>query len=218
MADSSRASDRWVGWVIGSLIGGLFGLLLFLSIVHRHMAIVPPWDHPDPAMFALPWDIILDALAALVILSIVVERALAVVFESKAFIDWSMADGKREDLKPLIAAAVCIGVCWIWSFDLFAIILSAREPSIVGSLLTGIVVAGGSKGSIKLFRDILNWQSSAAKEARSVAKGQSTASMEPDDEEQLQQKIDSLDAEKQTRIRQLKRVKDRSKTPPIPKL
>ena len=54
-------------------------------------------------------------------------------------------------------------VAWL-DFDALAIIFSREETSWVGWLITAGVVAGGSKGSIKLFRDWLGWKSSAQKQ------------------------------------------------------
>lgn len=127
----------------------------------------------DPKLFALDWDQTLEALAALVLLSMLVERALCLVFESKAF----MAYNEKKDvpaLREVIAFAVGIAACVYWRFDVAGIVFSHEASTVPGYVLTGAVVAGGSKGSVKLFRDVLGFKSGAYKEYedKKKAKGQ----------------------------------------------
>lgn len=55
-----------------------------------------------------------------------------------------------------------------YKFDAMAIIFSDERNSIIGYLLTAGIVAGGSKGSIKLFRDFLGWKSNAQKDIEAL--------------------------------------------------
>ena len=41
----------------------------------------------DPNLFRLDWERLLEVLATIVVLSLILERALAVIFESKSFIE-----------------------------------------------------------------------------------------------------------------------------------
>ncbi len=43
-------------------------------------------------------------------------------------------------------------------------ILLKSKVTLIGAIITGAVVAGGSKASIKLFRDVLGFKSTAQKE------------------------------------------------------
>lgn len=115
----------------------------------------------DPFFFAVNWDQLGEALALLVVLSFVVERALSPLFEAKWFI------GKPIDrFKEAIAVGLALLVGWYLDFDLLAILAHREVTGWLGLIVTAAVVAGGSKASIKLFRDVLGFQSSAFKEER----------------------------------------------------
>ena len=97
------------------------------------------------------------ALVAIVVVSFLLERALALLFETRFFIN--RAQGKS--LKELIAFAFGVLVCWYWDFDAFSTILLKEKVTILGVVLTGGIIAGGSKASVKLFRDIPRFRSTA---------------------------------------------------------
>ena len=129
----------------------------------------------DPNLFHVDYERLFEVLVTIVVLSFFIERALAVVFETRWFItiyEKPNENGnkkKRKGLKELIALVVSIAVCFFWKFDAFTIIVVARDKmQIPGYILTGLIIAGGSKASIKLFRDILGFMSSAEKERISV--------------------------------------------------
>ncbi len=63
-----------------------------------------------------------------------------------------------------MALIVSFLVIYAYKFDAMAIIFNEEKNSLIGYLLTAGVIAGGSKGSIKLFRDFLGWKSAAQKE------------------------------------------------------
>ena len=88
------------------------------------------------------------------------ERALAPVFEWRPVLD----NIKGKDIKEPIAVAVSVAAVWYVGFDALAVIFSQESNSWIGYGVTGLVVAGGSKGSIKLFREYMGWKSSARKE------------------------------------------------------
>jgi hypothetical protein len=104
-------------------------------------------------------DYVVSQLGLVVALSIIVERALSVVFGARVFVErWS-----RRSLKEVIAVAVSIGVCIHWDVDVVAALVDGEAGSeqLLGKLLTAGVVAGGSKASLKLFRDVLGIKSKA---------------------------------------------------------
>ncbi|HVN75411.1 MAG TPA: hypothetical protein VMT19_03775 [Thermoanaerobaculaceae bacterium] len=112
---------------------------------------------PDPNLFHLDWERTFEVLGAIVVLSMFVERALALVFEQKLFV-------KRfggSPIKEIIAFAVSLVVCLKWQFDALSMTILSSRVSVIGQVVTAAIIAGGSKGSIKLFRDVLGWKSSA---------------------------------------------------------
>lgn len=111
----------------------------------------------DPNLIHLDWERAGEALALVVVFSFIVERALAIVFENKIWVRNVQVDG----LKEIIALVVSIGTCFAWKFDAVGMILLTETTTVPGYLLTGAVIAGGSKASIKLFHDVLGIKSSA---------------------------------------------------------
>ena len=118
----------------------------------------------DPNLYYLDGERVFQALMGIVLLAFLLERALALLFESRLYID--RAQGKS--LKELIAFVLAAGVCWYWGFDAVSIIFLREKMTLPGILITAAVVAGGSKASIKLFRDVLGFMSSAEKQRLSV--------------------------------------------------
>ncbi len=138
----------------------------------------------DPNLFHLDYDKVFEALITIIFLSLFIERALAVLFESRFFIfrtesgdviakmkDLAKDDPKyaevikkkkKSGIREIIALVVSILVCWYWDFDALTIIfVSSDHMQIWGYILTGFVVAGGSKGSIQLFKNWMGIKSSA---------------------------------------------------------
>jgi hypothetical protein len=56
-------------------------------------------------------------------------------------------------------------------------IVLAGKTTPLGEVITAGVIAGGSKASIKLFRDVLGFQSSAYQERKALAKVPSAAAL-----------------------------------------
>jgi len=114
----------------------------------------------DPNLFHLDWERVSEVLVAIVILAFLLERALAVLFESRFFIKrW-----KEKSLKELIAFVVAVLACWYWDFDAVSMIFLKEKVTLLGMIVTGGVVAGGSKGAIRLFRDLMKFKSTAQQE------------------------------------------------------
>ena len=121
----------------------------------------------DPNFFHLDYDRLVEVLFTIVVLSFFIERALAVVFETKLFINFYDAEEKRKGTKELIALVVSIAVCVYWKFDALSIIIvSHSDMNVPGYFLTGAIIAGGSKASLKLFRDVMKIRSSAEEERK----------------------------------------------------
>jgi hypothetical protein len=113
----------------------------------------------DPNLFHIDWERTAEALTVIVLLAFLIERALALLFESRIFIERFDRSGVKES----IALVVAIAVCWAWKFDAMTLILLVDDQMRFGGyIITGAVIAGGSKASIKLFHDVMNIKSTAA--------------------------------------------------------
>jgi len=107
----------------------------------------------DPNLFHLDWARTTEVLAALVVFSFIIERALSILFESRL---WEKGFKlKHKGFKEWIALIVAWGACWFWDFDAISMIFLKSEISPFGTLLTAAVIAGGSKGSLALFQNVL---------------------------------------------------------------
>src|SRR3546814_8524629 len=93
-----------------------------------------------------------EALVALVVLSIIIERGLAIIFDTKAF-------RLTGDQKAMIAIGVSAAICFLLNFDIITLIPKVcadcgfgtnRLPPWVGTLITCFVVAGGSAGADRM--------------------------------------------------------------------
>lgn len=111
----------------------------------------------DPNLFHIDWERLSEVLIAIVVLSFLIERALAMLFESRFFINRF----KEKSLKEIIAVTVGALVCWYWDFDALSMIFLKDSVTIFGAIITGAIIAGGSKASIKLFKDVLGVKSNA---------------------------------------------------------
>lgn len=111
----------------------------------------------DPNLFHLDWMRLIEVLTAVVVLAVFLERGLAVIFESRFWVS-------RRGLSPLkepIALMAALLIVWDLDFDALSMIALTERISWVGRAVTAAVIAGGSKASLKLFRDIMGIQSSA---------------------------------------------------------
>ena len=88
---------------------------------------------------------------SIIIMSFLLERALALLFESRFFIKRF----KERSLKELISVIICAVVCVIWKFGAVSMIFLKESTTIFGAIITGAVMSGGSKASIELFRHVM---------------------------------------------------------------
>jgi hypothetical protein len=131
-------------------------------------------------------------LFKLVILSILIERFLAVFFDLTGMKELLQTEvqsspsvtGSSRKLsgKGLIAAGVGILVCLGTGFDVVNPIIEGppvmdgitRLDGTLAQIITGIIIAGGSQGSVKLFQDVLGF----SKENRDILKQTQTHQQE----------------------------------------
>ena len=123
----------------------------------------------DPNLFAIDGERLFQVLMAIVVLSFFLERALALVFESRLLVDKL----SKRGLKEPITLALALAVCHHWDFDAMSVLFVRERTSFFGHLLTAAIVAGGSKASIKFFHDVLNVKSTAEDEREKVRKVES---------------------------------------------
>jgi hypothetical protein len=124
----------------------------------------------DPNLFAIDWEQTGEVLVTIIVLAFMVERALALVFESQWYLKRLGPKHVKEVLAFLLSAAVCV----VWKIDGVSVILHGDHMTLFGELLTGGVIAGGSKASIKLFRDVMGVENEQAQ----IARQQSTDAFE----------------------------------------
>lgn len=102
------------------------------------------------------------SLALLVVLAMLLERALALIFDYHWFQEYSK---KREGLKTPIAFLASWFTCNHVNFDVLCQLFKnsggLETPSHIGILITSAVVAGGSAGAITLFQGVLNFSRDA---------------------------------------------------------
>ena len=115
------------------------------------------------------WDSVFDALIKVVVLAFLIERALAVIFDMEKLEpilkDW--------DLKPIVAIIVSIVACFGLQLDALSPLRAdttstATDLGRIGYFLTGLVVAGGSAGAVKLFQDVLGFRRSSRDELKAL--------------------------------------------------
>ena len=104
----------------------------------------------DPNLFYMDWERLFEVLISIIIFAFFVERALALVFESHLYANRV----KKYRLKELIAFALSYYVCWQWDFDAISIIFVQETVMIPGLIITAAIIAGGSKASIALFKNL----------------------------------------------------------------
>lgn len=88
-------------------------------------------------------------------LAFMIERALAVVFEHR----WWLKIREKfhlKGIKEVIAVLVAYGVCSWAQFDALAIMFGKNDSTTVTLLLTAMIIAGGSKGSVRLMQGYLD--------------------------------------------------------------
>ena len=118
----------------------------------------------DPTLFGINGDVVFELLAMIVIISMFVERPLSVIF------GWRLVAPRIEGrgIKEPIALVLGLVVVWYYKIDAMAILLSEPTNSWPGYFITAGIIAGGSKGSIKLFRDFLGWRTSTEEELKKL--------------------------------------------------
>lgn len=119
----------------------------------------------DPNYFHVDGERLYEVLLAIIVLSFILERALSLIFEHKAFVDKVSGKG----IKEVIAFGLAFLVCRKWDFDAVSVMLVSETTNGLGQAITAGVIAGGSKSSLKLFQDVMHTYSSSEKARREAA-------------------------------------------------
>lgn len=119
----------------------------------------------------MSYDSFIDISLLLIFLSFAVERSLAIFFETEAYIN---IKNRPEYLKPLLAVMFSLLFLYVTNIDPTKLlpeniivktdsaqILTIK--SIISTLLFALIISGGSKASVKLFKDVLQVRSGAEK-------------------------------------------------------
>lgn len=98
-----------------------------------------------------------DTVLLVIILGMMLDRALAVIFENRVFLATGYA--RHRALLTLVSA---IALAWIYRIDLFSMIAEGVFSSNVpGIVLTGAFMAGASTASTRIISDLLQVRSRA---------------------------------------------------------
>jgi len=100
--------------------------------------------------FHLDYGLLAEVFGALLLLAFVLERGLSVLFESDIY-----AKLHNRGLKAPIAVLGAVLLCWQLHFDALGTIFHQEAVTWAGLIVTGLVIAGGSKAVIKLMHDVL---------------------------------------------------------------
>lgn len=95
---------------------------------------------------AYNYEMIFGTLLVLCMVSLFVERALALLFESKPYKKYLEGKG----LKPFIVFAVCYLVVRQYDLDALSLVINRGSFS-MGPIITAAVIAGGSKGVMSIW-------------------------------------------------------------------
>jgi hypothetical protein len=102
---------------------------------------------------AVNGDEVFKIVWVITVLAFMIERALAILFEHRLWIKLEDKWGIKG-LKELVAIALAYNLCAWASFDALALMFH-KESSWHSVLITALVVAGGSKGAVKLMQGYL---------------------------------------------------------------
>jgi len=105
-------------------------------------------------------DVAATTAASVAVLAIFVERALAIAFEHPL---WMRFFDRVNGIKEIIALALSYAICKDVGFDAIALVTGDSSVHRAGLWITAATIAGGSKGSKRLFYELWGIKSRAAK-------------------------------------------------------
>ncbi|WP_420548319.1 hypothetical protein [Curvivirga sp.] len=108
---------------------------------------------------------VIENLGKVILLAMVLERSSALLFESRW---WKQAKEKFPNLlsKSFVSFLVSLGICYQINFDILVSFTTAATPTCstsLGMIVTAALIAGGSKGAIRLFQGYLGFSQEAVR-------------------------------------------------------
>ncbi len=150
----------------------------------------------------------IGTLGTLVIVALIVERALAFIFEHEWFkrLTTNTDDSSRyPGLKGLLTLIGSLGISFGYDFDVLRVLLENANHETAGKIVTGFVIAGGSSGALALFQGYLG----IGKDARDaiveakIAKAESAKQVADLDAKEAKARLDKAEAERKLAQAQL---------------
>jgi hypothetical protein len=131
-------------------------------------------------MFHIDYSRLLEVMLTIVVFAFLLERAMSILFEHRWFMALTQGPPDKPDAKKgykeVIASLVCVAFAWWQDFDAVSIIMQSSEKATFwGVVITGLIIAGGSKASLALFHDLMGVMSSAEKERDAANKAKQQA-------------------------------------------
>ena len=114
---------------------------------------------------------ILAALAKLVVLAMLLERALIIIFDYR----WYKAKLDGYGLKVPISLMTSWIICNFYKFDVLSALFEPDKPTAMGVLLTAAIVSGGSAAAITLFQGVLKFSKEAQDSLKEAQKAEAAA-------------------------------------------
>jgi hypothetical protein len=111
-------------------------------------------------MEPFPWERVVAGVTQAAVLALLLERALALIFE-QAIVAKRIAG---RGIKEFVAFGCAWGICITWQFDVFSQVMNHSGNHRLGLILSALTVAGGSKVAVTLF-ELWGIKSNAAKAA-----------------------------------------------------
>jgi hypothetical protein len=131
----------------------------------------------DPNLFHVDFERLFEVLMTIVVLSFFIERALSVLFGHRLYV--RLEERGFKGAKEVVAFTVSVACCYYWQFDALSILLVRDTNSKFGYLLTGGIIAGGSKASLRLFYEIMDVKTQAERDYVAKTRGTSPSPSAP---------------------------------------
>ena len=107
----------------------------------------------------MDYSLAIASLVTLFIVSLILERSLALIFQWR----WWKKYLDGIGLKTVLAFAVALAICKGYNFDAFAMMFG-KESQIGGILVTALFVSGGSKLILSIISQIKAFQNQDGKD------------------------------------------------------
>ena len=141
------------------------------------------------------------ALGNLAVAALIVERALAFIFEHEWFKRWTTNDddsSRFPGLKGLFTITISLVISFGYGLDILGIVFDDPSHQTLGRILTGFVIAGGSSGVLAVFQGYLGMgkDSRDAIMQAKIAKAESDRKVADHSAKEAKARLDKAEAEK----------------------